>query len=92
MNTEITKKAGKMHRIVTVKAEYDHEAGVWFVAESSLDGLSAEAETVEKLADKLPGMIADLIECNGDSSDDDLPIELTAHLYQTISSKRLALA
>ena len=79
-----------MHRTVTVQAAYDQEAGVWFVEESDLRGLSAEAATFEQLAKKLPGMILDLLEENGFDGDGDchsgtVPIELIAR--QTLQAK-----
>jgi hypothetical protein len=50
---------------VTVRAEWDAEAQVWYVAETSLAGLNAEADTIEELLRKLPGMIQDLLEEDG---------------------------
>lgn len=79
-----------MHQTVTVKACYDPDAGVWFVEESDLPGLSAEAATIEALAEKLPGMIIDLIEENGTADGIDVPIELVAH--RSLSAKMPAAA
>jgi len=79
-----------MNHTIEIEVRFDDEAGVWFVSESSLPGLSAEAATLDGLKAKLPGMIADLIECNGIEVDDDVPIELTAR--QTTTAKRLAAA
>ena len=50
---------------VIVRAEWDAEAQVWYVAETSLSGLNAEADTVEELVRILPGMIQDLLEEDG---------------------------
>jgi predicted RNase H-like HicB family nuclease len=52
--------------IVTVKAAWDDEAGVWYVEHSSLPGLHIEAETPLELYDKLPGAIEDLLEGSGE--------------------------
>lgn len=88
------KRGTGMRRTITVKATYDPDADVWFIEESNLPGLSAEAKTVEALAAKLPGMVVDLFEENGilDGVDDHgrPPIELIAH--QFISTKRYATA
>jgi hypothetical protein len=65
-------------KVVKVHAAYDAEAGVWFVEDSTLPGLSAEADTFEALAAKLPNMIADLMEDAGDDWHC-VPIELIAH-------------
>jgi predicted RNase H-like HicB family nuclease len=52
-----------MTRSVTIKAVHDAEvAGVWYVEESDLFGLNAEADTLEELVDKLPAVISDLLE------------------------------
>ena len=67
---------------ITVRAEWDPEAQVWYVAETSLAGLNAEADTVEDLLRKLPGMVQDLLEEDGSwvaSGSEPLSIELTAH-------------
>ena len=44
-------------RVIVVKAALDTEAGVWFVESSDLPGLCIEAETIEKLIDKLPAAV-----------------------------------
>jgi len=50
---------------IIVKAARDADAGVWFVESSDLQGLHLEADTLEALADKLPGAILDLLEACG---------------------------
>jgi hypothetical protein len=45
----------------TIRAEYDPEARVWWVAESDLPGLAADAETLEGLAAKAGSMLPDLL-------------------------------
>ena len=64
-----------MTRSVTVKAVHDAEAGVWYVEESDLFGLNAEADTLEELVDKLPAVISDLLEPD-DSKNTEIPVEL----------------
>lgn len=66
-------------RTIRVNAEYDPEASVW-VAESDDLPLITEADTVEALRAKLPGMISDLIE--GESG---VVIELTTHSSESIA-------
>lgn len=46
----------------TIKAEYDPDAHVWWVAESDVPGLAADAGTLEMLAAKAGAMLPDLIE------------------------------
>jgi hypothetical protein len=51
-----------MGNLIVVRAIWDPEAAV-FVAESDdVPGLATEAETIEGLGKKLPGMIEDLLE------------------------------
>jgi predicted RNase H-like HicB family nuclease len=50
---------------IIVRIGHDPEEAVWFIESSDLPGLSGEAPTVEALIERIPGMIADLIEENG---------------------------
>jgi predicted RNase H-like HicB family nuclease len=63
---------------ILVKAAYDADAKVWFVESSDLEGVNAEASSLEGLLQKLPGVVLDLLEKDG-LDDVDLPIELVAH-------------
>jgi predicted RNase H-like HicB family nuclease len=70
-------------RLVIVKAAYDLEAEVWYVEDSDLHGVNAWASTLEELRDKLPAVILDLLDEQGDAGEDsalDVPIEVIAHL------------
>jgi predicted RNase H-like HicB family nuclease len=51
--------------LIVVKAAYDAEAAVWFVESSDLEGVNAEAPTLEALLQKLPGVVLDLLEDEG---------------------------
>jgi Domain of unknown function (DUF1902) len=66
-----------MARPIVIHADWDPDARVWVATTTDLRRLVTEAETVEALRAKLPGMILDLYEENGDS---DLPasIEIVA--------------
>jgi predicted RNase H-like HicB family nuclease len=66
-----------MARPIVIHADWDPEAAVWVATTTDLRGLVTEAETIEALRAKLPGMILDLLEENGVS---DIPasIELIA--------------
>jgi predicted RNase H-like HicB family nuclease len=55
-----------MARPIVVTADWDPEAGVWVATTRDLRGLVTEAETLEALRAKLPGMILDLLEEAGD--------------------------
>jgi predicted RNase H-like HicB family nuclease len=74
-------------RVVTVKATFDSEAGVWYVEESDLEGVNAEAASFDELLAKLPGVIADLLEEDDDCGAEDgvrVPIELVAHAHTRV--------
>ena len=66
-----------MSRPIVVHADWDPEARVWVATTQDIRGLVTEADTIEALRAKLPGMILDLLEESGSS---DLPasIELVA--------------
>jgi predicted RNase H-like HicB family nuclease len=51
-----------MARPIVVTADWDPEASVWVATTRDLRGLVTEAETIEELRRKLPGMIFDLLE------------------------------
>jgi predicted RNase H-like HicB family nuclease len=61
-------EAVAMARPIVVTADWDPEAGVWVATTRDLRGLVTEAETIEVLRAKLPGMILDLLEDSGVSS------------------------
>ena len=48
--------------LILVKAAYDADAAVWFVESCDLEGVNAEAPSLEELLQKLPGVILDLLE------------------------------
>ena len=50
----------------TVRADYDPEAQVWWVSDSDLPGLNADAETLEALVEKAGAMLPDLLEIHED--------------------------
>jgi len=52
-------------REFTVKADWDPEAKVWYVAESDVPGLATEADTIDQLVQKLRVMVPEMLELNG---------------------------
>ena len=68
-----------MARPIVIHADWDPDAAVWVATTHDLRGLVTEAESIEALRAKLPGMIIDLREENGIS---DLPasIEIIARV------------
>ena len=47
-----------------VKARRDVEAGVWYVADTDIPGLVADADTPEELETKIVAITNDLVELN----------------------------
>jgi predicted RNase H-like HicB family nuclease len=62
---------------IIVHADWDPEAAVWVATTQDLRGLVTEAESIEALRAKLPGMILDLLE-EGGISDHPASIEIIA--------------
>ncbi len=62
-----------MARPIVIHADWDPEASVWVATTTDLRGLVTEADTIEALRAKLPGMILDLLEEYGVS---DLPASI----------------
>jgi predicted RNase H-like HicB family nuclease len=54
-----------MARPIIIHADWDAEAGVWVATTQDVRGLVTEADSIEALRAKLPGMILDLLEENG---------------------------
>ena len=52
-------------REFTVKADWDPEVKVWYVAESDVPGLATEADTIDQLIQKLRVMVPEMLELNG---------------------------
>jgi predicted RNase H-like HicB family nuclease len=68
-----------MSRPIVIHADWDPDAAVWVATTRDLRGLVTEAESIEALRAKLPGMILDFLEENGIS---DLPasVEIIARV------------
>ncbi|MGH6840958.1 MAG: DUF1902 domain-containing protein [Methylocella sp.] len=80
-------------RSIVVRIAHDEAAGVWFIESSDLAGLSGEAETVEALMRRIPGMIVDLVEENGfddGASIAEVPVEIIASMHARVQLHRAA--
>jgi len=62
-----------MARPIVVHADWDPEGAVWVATTNDLKGLITEADSMEALRAKLPGMILDLLEEYGIS---DIPASI----------------
>jgi Domain of unknown function (DUF1902) len=79
------------HRVIVVRAAWDSEARVWVATSDDLPGLVTESETVEELAAKLPGLVSDLLELNGSTSDlPEIPIHIIAEAVTRVANPRAA--
>ena len=63
----------------TVRAEWDAEARVWVAESDDVPGLVTEAETIERVIERLQVLVPELLELNG-AVDDGGAIELVARL------------
>ncbi|MEE8495452.1 MAG: DUF1902 domain-containing protein [Xanthomonadales bacterium] len=63
-----------------IKVQLDSESGVYYVAESNVPGLHAEADTLDEMRDTIFELAPDLLVANGvikpRKQDCDVPIEL----------------
>jgi hypothetical protein len=74
-----------MARPIVVHADWDPEASVWVATSQDVRGLVTEAESIEALRAKLPGMVLDLLEETGVA---DLPasIEIIARASDRLTA------
>ena len=64
---------------LTVRAEWDPEAGVWVAESDDVPGLVTEADTLERLVERLRVLVPELLELNG-AVERSAPIELVTRL------------
>jgi predicted RNase H-like HicB family nuclease len=74
--------------LIVVKATWDPEASVWVAESEDVPGLITEADTLEALQRKLPGIIQDLLEADDDGEEIEVPIELVAHASSRVTLRR----
>ena len=75
--------------LLVVKASFDREAGVWFVSDTEVPGLSTEAPSFDALCEKVLNLAPELLELNGWQDGREVAIEIIAH---ATSKVRLAAA
>jgi len=70
-----------------VQADWDAEAGVWVATSEDVPGLATEAETIERLTNRLRVMIPELLVANGllPNSDQSIAFELTSHRQELVT-------
>jgi hypothetical protein len=72
-----------MARPLVVTDDWDSEGGLWVATTRDLRGLVTEAETIEALRAKLPGMVLDLLEEAG-TTDMPTSIEIVARVSEPL--------
>ena len=58
--------------VLTVRAEWDSEAGVWVAESDDVPGLVTEADTLERLVERLRVLVPELLELNSPLTKSDL--------------------
>jgi predicted RNase H-like HicB family nuclease len=78
--------------LIVVKATWDPEADVWVAESEDVPGLVTEAESIEALQRKLPGIIQDLLEDDGSDAGQEIeiPVELVANVSSRVTIRRVA--
>jgi predicted RNase H-like HicB family nuclease len=72
-------------RVYYVRADWDGDAGVWYVSGTDIPGLAAEAETPEALRTLLDELIPELVALNGGDGDAGVSYSLT---FDRLRAKR----
>lgn len=67
---------------LTVRAEWDPTAGVWVAESDDVPGLVTEADTLERLVERLRVLVPELLELNG-ALERAAPIELVTRLPES---------
>jgi len=80
-----------IRRLILIRAFWDDEAKVWVAASDDMEGLMAEAATIEKLRDKLLVMISELLELDNVESDlPEIPVHIMAEMSARVRNPRAA--
>jgi predicted RNase H-like HicB family nuclease len=69
LERHLLRAVAHLRNAYVVFATWDHDAGVWYVRESSVPGLSLEAESVEELVRKLEVAVPELVALNARKTD-----------------------
>ena len=78
-----------MTKFILVRAVWDDEASVWVAESPDLPGLVTEAPSLDKLNEKLPGIILDLL-TDHDDQDIDIPVEVVASFTRRVTHSKAA--
>lgn len=67
-----------------VQCSWDEEAKVWYVADSNVPGLAAEAPTFEGLVSMLERRVPELLDENDVSDGMEIPLEITSSSHRVV--------
>jgi predicted RNase H-like HicB family nuclease len=77
-----------VRRVFQIRCDWDPEAGVWYVCESDVPGLVAEASTIEEMNRLLQVRVPELLELNLPNllahGECEVPIELLTSRRSTV--------
>jgi len=74
-------------KVYRIHAGWDPEAGVWVAESDDVPGLATEAETIEKLAERLRILIPELLEANhviAPGASKEISFELTSQRQERV--------
>jgi predicted RNase H-like HicB family nuclease len=74
-----------MPQLIVVRATWDQEESVWVAESEDVPGLITQADTLEALQKRLPGIVQDLLGADGDGEEVEVPIELIAHASSRVT-------
>jgi len=70
---------------LVVRAEWDDDAKVWVATSEDVPGLVSEAETVERLIERVMAVIPELLEANGKHWDEATPVHIMADRLEKLA-------
>ncbi len=68
---------GNPGKVPVVQAFWDAEARVYVASSEDIPGLATEAETLDRLVEKLKVMIPEVLDANGYADGDEIPFVLS---------------
>lgn len=71
-------------RLILIKATWDSEAHVWVAESPDVPGLITEAESLDALDAKLPGLLQDLLADGDDTEEIEIPVEVVANFSKRV--------
>ncbi len=79
-------------RTFNILATWDAEAKVWVATSEDVPGLATEAETVDRLIEKLNAIVPELLELNGivRNRQEEIPIELLTQKHIHLKASKAA--